>query len=187
MKSYHILFSAFALVGLILFYAIWNVGLFKPVIIEQVNVPTSYLVYEKHVGPYHDVGAVFERVEKKLEEKKVACTRTFGRYYDNPDKVEQERLRADIGCILSQPLTESIEGILTEELPSFEALKGTFEGAPWLTAFKVYSTLKKQSYQRNLYVEESPVLEVYEAAGNAFKTEVYFRVGKSMPGPRATQ
>lgn len=180
MKSYHILFSAFALVGLILFYAIWNIGLFKPVIVEQITTPKMYLVFEKHTGPYHDLGALFDRVEKKLADKKILCPKTFGRYHDDPDKVEPERLRADIGCLLDQPIAENVEGITLEEVSPFKALKGTFEGAPWLTAFKVYSTLRKQSYQRNVYLQPSPVLEVYEKAGKGFKTEVYFWLSDGM-------
>lgn len=181
MKPYHILFSALGLVALILFYAIWNVGLFKPVVVEQVSVPSAYLVYEKHVGPYNEVGAVFDRVEKKLAEKNIACPKSFGRYYDDPDKTEAARMRADIGCILSQPLTDKVEDLLGEELQPFDALKGSFEGAPWLTAFKVYSTLRKQSYQRNLHLDPNPVFEVYEKADHGFKTEVYFRIAKGLP------
>lgn len=176
MKSYHILFAALALVGLILFYVSWNVGLFKPVVIEQVTVPKATLVFQKHIGPYHEVGKVFEAVEKQMAEAQKPCFRTFGRYYDNPDQVEAERLRADIGCWFEEPVTSPPSGLFVEESASFEALRGTFDGAPWMTAFKVYSTLKRESFQRNLYVETSPALELYEKTQTGFRTQVHFRI-----------
>jgi len=176
MKSYHVLFVGLGLLGVMIFYVIWNVGLLMPVVVEQVDSPSGVAVFQKYTGPYHDVGAIFEKIEKQLVEQNLNCDLSFGRYYDNPDEVEPERLRADIGCIVPQAPAQKIEGLETENLESFKALRGTFEGAPWLTAFKVYSTLRKQSYQRNLHVEFSPIFETYQQIPRGFKTQVYLRI-----------
>ncbi len=180
MKSYHVLFVGFGIIGLIIFYVIWNIGLMKPVIIEQAQVPEWRIVFKKYQGPYQNAGAVFTEVEKALAEDNIICEQTFGRYYDNPNEIEPERTRADIGCILSQtndlPTSADFQA---ETLTSYPALVGTFEGAPWLTAFKVYKALRRESYQRNVMLDETqPVLETYETIENGFRTRVYFSLKK---------
>ncbi len=176
MKSYHILLSILSLIGIIILYTIWNIGLLLPVTVEQTQTPTLYLVYESHTGPYHELMPIFEKIEKALSNKKISCSKTFGLYFDNPDQVEADRLKSEIGCIVDKPVTEELGELQFKELPPFQALKGSFGGAPWLTAFKVYSTLQKESYQRNVILEPTPVLEIYEPNEHGFKTEVYFRI-----------
>lgn len=176
MKSYHVLFVALGLLGVILFYVIWNVGMLKPVVIEEVSSPQGVAIFRKYTGPYHEVRHIFENIESELEKQNLNCDTSFGRYYDDPDQVEPDRLRADIGCVLPQAPAQPIAGLETENWPGYKSLRGTFEGAPWLTAFKVYSALRRESFQRNIHVEFTPVLEVYQQTPSGFKTEVYFRI-----------
>lgn len=180
MKSYHALFVGLGIIGIILMYVIWNIGLLKPITIEQVQVPELHLIFKKYQGPYQKVGPVFNEVEKILAQEKIACDQTFGRYYDNPNEVEPERTRADVGCILqsTDSLPTNIE-LQAETISSYPAIVGTFEGAPWLTAFKVYKAIKKESYQRNIMIDETtPVLETYEKIETGFRTKVYFKLHK---------
>ncbi len=179
MKSYQVLFISLGIVGLIIFYVIWNVGLLKPVTIEKAQVPQLHLLYKKYTGPYQNVGPVFTEVENALAQDKIKCDLTFGRYYDNPNEVEPARNRADIGCIVNSttPSLPQDSKIQSETLTPYTALEGTFEGAPWLTAFKVYSAIRKESYQRNIPLDENaPSLEIYEKIKHGFKTRVYFKV-----------
>jgi len=179
-KSYQVLFIALSLIGVIILYVIWNIGLLKPVVIEQVRVPEMHLIFKKYQGPYQNVGPVFTEVEKTLVQDKIACDMTFGRYYDNPNEVEPERNRADIGCVFTalQDFPTSSE-LSAETLTDYPALVGTFEGAPWLTAFKVYKTLRQEAFQRNIMIDEkAPILETYEKTETGFKTHVYFKLQK---------
>ncbi len=178
MKSYHVLFVGLGIVGIIIFYVIWNIGLLKPIVIEQVQIPEQQIIFKKYQGAYQNAGPLFEQVEKLLAEKKIICSQTFGRYYDNPNEIEPERTRADIGCIFNEkiilPLSTELQ---TETVLSYTALAGKFEGAPWLTAFKVYKALKKESYQRNIMLDDAaPVFETYEKIENGFRTTVYFKI-----------
>lgn len=178
MKSYHALFVGLGLIGIIILYVIWNIGLFKPVMIEQTMVPTYNIIYKTYQGPYHDVGKVFDEVEKSLAQDKITCEQTFGRYYDDPNEVEPERTRADIGCILNSTnaLPTNAE-LKAEAMTGYPAIAGTFEGAPWLTAFKVYKTLRKESYQRNVMLEDNfPIFETYEKIDSGFRTRVFFKL-----------
>src|SRR6476620_3174439 len=114
MKSYQVLFIALALVGVMLFYVIWNVGLMKPVTFKKVNSPTGISIFQKHTGPYHEVRHIFENIETELVKQNLDCKISFGRYYDNQNQVEQDRLRADIGCLVQQAPAKPIEGLVTE-------------------------------------------------------------------------
>ncbi len=178
MKSFHVLFIALGIIGIIILYVIWNIGLLKPVIIEQMETPQIQVLFKKHQGPYHDVGKVFEDVENTLAKLSIKCDQTFGRYYDDPNEVEPERTRADIGCVVQNTNTlPTSEGLEAETIEPYLAMIGIFEGAPWLTAFKVYKTLKKESYQRNLMIDnDSPVFETYEKTPTGFRTKVFFRI-----------
>ena len=178
LKSYQVLFIALGIVGVILLYVIWNIGLLKTVTIEEIQTPEMQLIFKKYQGPYQNVGPVFSEVEKTLAQDKIACDQTFGRYYDNPNEVEPERNRADIGCVLmtTDNLPTSTD-LQAESLKPFHALVGTFEGAPWLTAFKVYKALRSASYQKNKMIDDSvPVIETYEKIENGFRTKVYFKL-----------
>lgn len=176
LKSYHVLFIALSLVGIIVLYVIWNIGLLKPVQIEQSQMPEFNLIFKSYQGPYHEIDKALADVEKILAQEKVDCDLTFGRYYDNPNEVEPERTRADVGCIMNTPSMTTSEVLKAESLKGDrEVLIGIFEGAPWLTAFKVYKTVRQESFQRNRMIDpEVPVLETYEPIENGYRTKVYF-------------
>ncbi|MFN9065956.1 MAG: GyrI-like domain-containing protein [Bdellovibrionales bacterium] len=157
-------------------YAMWNVGLLKPVIIENKQTESAVLIYRHIVGPYHNLSEEFQKIEKDLSSFNYPCDKTFGLYYDNPATQEHERLRADIGCYASTPPLQKLEGFEIKELPSYLALSGRFSGAPWLTAFKVYGALNKQAAAQNLKIKKGPVLEIYEPNQKGFTTEVVFEI-----------
>jgi DNA gyrase inhibitor GyrI len=180
MKTYHALFVGLGIIGVIILYVIWNIGLLKPVMITETNIPEMKLIFKKYQGPYQNVGPVFTEVENLLAQDQIVCNETFGRYYDNPNEIEAERTRADIGCIVESndaiPTSKDLE---VENVAPYEAIVGIFEGAPWLTAFKVYRAVRKESYQRNTMIDDSsPVMETYEKIKNGFRTRVYFRLKK---------
>lgn len=180
MKSYHALFIGLGIVGIIILYVIWNIGLMKPVIVEQVLVPEQHLVYVKYQGPYQNVGPLFKEVEDSLAQQKITCNQTFGRYYDNPNEIEAERTRADIGCLFTEAVSVPADSKLQlDTVAAHPAIVGTFEGAPWLTAFKVYRAVRQEAFQRNIMIDDSvPVVETYDKMQHGFRTKVYFSLKK---------
>ena len=68
MKPTGLFFIVFGVIGLLLAYVIWNVGLLKPVFIEVKELPKSYLVYKNVTGPYHKLSEVFHEIELNQEE-----------------------------------------------------------------------------------------------------------------------
>jgi len=81
-------------------YFFWYLGAFKPVELLEKPVGPLHLIYKKHVGPYHKIVSTLDEVEKWAKENQVPCGRTFGEFLDNPNTVEEGRLRANCGCVI---------------------------------------------------------------------------------------
>lgn len=176
MKPYHLFFMLFAVLGLLFGYGVWNVGLLKPVHIESKILEPGVFIYRHVVGPYHNLSQEFTKLEDDFRKLNLDCKKTFGLYYDDPSSSEHERLRADIGCYQKTPPLQKVEGFEVKEVLPIKALTGKFDGAPWLTAFKVYGALHKKAAEDQLKVKQGPVLEIYEPTKNGFSTEVVFEL-----------
>ena len=85
-------------------------GLFTKVKIGEKEIGNFWLVYEKHVGDYKNTGQVMEKIYSRLlGEDAIEPARGFGLYYDNPQKVEKDKLRSVVGCILDKKFEEKAE------------------------------------------------------------------------------
>jgi hypothetical protein len=178
MKPTGLFFIVFGVIGLLFAYIIWNVGLLKPVYIETKQLPKSILVYKNVIGPYHKLSETFYEIENFAKTEGWECPKTFGLFYDDPNQAEQDRLRADIGCYLEASPLGSTGDLIIKEQPATTALVGSFDGAPWLTAFKVYGALQRESLKLNLRIKNGPVMEIYEPKGSQFITHVVFEIAE---------
>ncbi len=187
-RSPQVLLIALSVIGIVILYIVWNVGLLKPVTIDQGPLPEMQLIFEKYQGRYDRADEVIRNVEKQLAEGQIICDLTFGRYYDDPNKTEPERTRADLGCVLKSPPPTVAANLIAETMPGGpEVIVGTFEGAPWLTALKVYRAVRAESYQRNRMIDDGlPVIETYEKIDKGFRTRVYFRLKPRGPTDRGS-
>lgn len=80
--------------------------------------PALVLTGFDHRGSYHEIGATFERLLGWAEPRGLigVGTRCFGLYFDNPNIVAPQDLRAFAGLLLERP--ESGDGVRTLEAPS---------------------------------------------------------------------
>lgn len=176
MKPTGLFFIVFSVLGLLFAYIIWNVGLLKPVFIETKKLPQAVLVFKNVTGPYHKLSEVFKEIETQAKKEGWECPKTFGLFYDDPNQAEQDRLRADIGCYLETLPPGPVGDLVIKEQPAVTALVGSFDGAPWLTAFKVYGALQRESLKQKLKINDGPVMEIYEPKGSQFITHVVFEI-----------
>lgn len=96
-----ILFVFLGLIILVVGY-LGYLGMFsKPVAAEQKIGPYTF-VYEEFIGPYKDSGSVFEKVYNVLKENGIESTKGIGVYFDDPAKVEAEKLRSHCGAIIEE-------------------------------------------------------------------------------------
>ena len=167
---------------------IYHVGYFKPVEIVEKQMGPYYLLYKDHIGPYHKITPSIEEIETWAKQQSIPCLQSFGRFHDDPDLVEEERLRSNAGCILSDKEGQSVqalnipfpEGYRLEKLESGNYLTATFEGAPSIGPIKVYP--KARDYATGIgKLIGNPIIEIYTIkADNEMTTEYLF----PMVGPK---
>ena len=92
--------KAFAItMGIILILvgiAVVRTGIYKDVKMSSGEQGPFVLVYKNHMGSYHKIVPVIESVENYFKEKNLPCPLAFGRYLDNPQEVEHDRLHAEL-------------------------------------------------------------------------------------------
>lgn len=158
-----VLFFAFIslIFGGLAFLAVRN-GAFREVTVDVGEAGPMYLVSVRHVGPYHKVMPSLERVETWAKEAGVDCPETYGEYLDDPNVVEMERLRSNVGCVLKQPVANSKlpEGFSTTTISRRRFLIAKFDGSPALGPYKVYNKVERERAARHLEADGAP-MEVY--------------------------
>ncbi|MFN8944811.1 MAG: hypothetical protein ACK5WZ_09315 [Pseudobdellovibrionaceae bacterium] len=185
----------FVFLSLVLFlfgsiiWGIFNLGVFKEVTFEQTDVAepvTFHLLAISKTGAYHEINSVLVDLETWAASKKINCRQTFGLFYDDPDLVEESRLRADVGCVIvPEELNEISKHTSDPELKKYKArrlilktdssqiLTAVFSGSPWLGPLKVYSGARKRFHELQTDFQ-FPVLETYNIADKNPHTHYIF-------------
>lgn len=166
-----ILLFAIGIIG----WATIKLGFFKDVVITEQPMPEMHLVYLEHVGPYHKILDTLEKVEAWAKNAHVDCSKSFGHFLDDPDVVEHERLRSDVGCVVDHATTNLPEGFKAKTLAAGKYLVAESMGSPAIGPMKVYPKARKQFMERNLTPPED-VIEIYHRLDeNTMKTVYLFR------------
>lgn len=176
MKLRHIVSVTFFFILCLIGYLAFYLGAFKPVTITVGEFGPFQMVYKKHLGAYHKIVPVIEEVERWAKANGEPCRLSFGEYIDDPKRVEQERLRSNGGCIVSQSLSNLPEGFEQKNLPQQVFIRAQFEGSPAIGPYKVY--LKAYDLMKEKGLEPNgSVFEIYEILPNQkMKTDYYFTV-----------
>jgi AraC family transcriptional regulator len=189
--------AALAVLGVVISIML-RLGSFKPVVIERksANAPLVVLLRD-HLGAYHKIATVITDVEIWARANGEPCKITFGQYFDNPEQVDEDRLKSRGGCVLSSPESienlkkrinegtesgadgESKSGLKIDTIEIPDALIAEFDGAPSLGPIKVYPKVFEMMKQLDLQ-SSGPVLELYEVTDvNAGRTRYIFPVETS--------
>lgn len=154
-------FGGFAAILALLFtYIAIYVGAFKDVSWKEDTQGPFYLVYLSERGPYHKIATVVMEVEDAFLEEGHSCPKTFGRFFDNPDTTDSDRLRSEGGCLFTEEPPFVPEGYDYTVLEERNYLVAEFSGAPSVGPLKVYPEAKKRLHERGK-TEEAPHLEIY--------------------------
>jgi AraC family transcriptional regulator len=154
------------------------VGAFKPVTISEEQLDAMSMLYVEHIGPYHKVVPSMEKVEAYAKSIGLKCIQTYGEYLDNPETIDQERLRAHVGCVLEsdETLPETIsEEFKVDSKDPRTYVVARFEGAPSIGPFKVYPKMNDWAKQNKREVMGS-VIEIYTITGNQVSTRYLFKL-----------
>lgn len=170
-----------ALLGILAFalslavYLFFYLGFYKPVDLAVEKRGPTFLLYKTHMGAYHQIGPAISAVETWAKDNKVSCEKTFGEYLDNPQAVDQDRLRSRGGCILQGPLTNPPPEFQYEQRPERQYVVARFSGSPAIGPLKVYP--KAQEYIASKRLKTDPAaMEIYLIRGDLVETEYLFPV-----------
>ena len=165
------LWVVLALVAVVYAFLI-SQGLYRTLEVQQGEQGGFILVGVDHVGPYMEIGNAFAEVQAQFPDGEFA-----GIYYDNPERVEEDSLRAFAGVKVSA--TEGLEAIAVH--PGFrlvEVEKGPSLYTDWsggsgavsmiLGTMKAYPALKAACEETGLCTENSIAFEEYSDGGTRY-------------------
>jgi AraC family transcriptional regulator len=154
-------------------YLFFYLGFYKPVDIGIAERPAMNLLFKPHTGAYHLIGPVIREVEAWSAQNHVACDKTFGEYIDDPDAVDQDRLRSRGGCLVAGPVEIKPPDFQYETRPGRKYVVAHFSGSPSIGPFKVYPKVHAYFAKQKLKSTQ-PVIEVYTVHDNTVETEFLF-------------
>ena len=138
MAKYFVLLVLLTIAGLI-FSLVQYLGFLKPVDVAIQTDGPVHFVFERKIGPYHEISDRMDAIARIIKAEGLNCKQSIGRFLYDPNKVEQDRLRADIGCVIPADYDGKIPEVLKRDsIPKREYVIGKFDGSPSLGAIKVY-------------------------------------------------
>ena len=166
-----VLWIVLALVAIVYGFLITQ-GLYRTVEVQQGEQGGFILVGVDHVGPYMEIGTAFESLQSMFPEGDFA-----GVYYDNPDVVPEDSLRAFAGIKVNA--TQGLEVLAAHpdlrmvEVANRPAFYTDWESSPGsvgmiLGIMKAYPALKAACEETGLCSENSLAYEDYTATGTRF-------------------
>lgn len=170
-----VIITVAGLIGTLLF----RLGTFKEVSLTEGQRGPYKLVFKNHVGAYHKIMPVLEEVEKWAKDNGEPCKLSFGEFIDNPDTVDEDRLRSIAGCVVDKTWDFVLPGGFGfREYPTRLYVVAEFDGAPSIGPFKVYPRAKEY-IEAHSYKMNGSVIEMYEILSTEkVKTTYLFPVEK---------
>lgn len=159
-------------VVLIISFYFYKLGYFQPVQLGEESIPSYFLVYTRHNGPYHKIEFAIQKIEDELKAINQDCKLSFGIFYDDPETTQAERLRADIGCAYAQePSDEIPKAYEVKKIQAIQAYSAQFSGSGAMSVQKVYTEVKSKGW---VWQESTPAYEFYSLDNQHNLTTRYY-------------
>lgn len=178
MFKYVLVFIVVAVISFGLFLSNY-LGAYSKVDISESTQGPFQTVYLDYMGPYHKISKQLEKVENYMKEQGAPCGRTFGEYLDDPQVVEEARLRARAGCIVETVPANLPEWLKADVMQPRHYVVAVFTGSPGIGPLKVYPKVNTFMLEKK-FKQNGPVVEIYEIHSitekNAMTTTYLFPV-----------
>ena len=165
-----------SVLGLVIAFAgslAYRLGIFKNVEISISETPQLHLIYKEHMGAYHKIVPVIQEVESWAKAHQIDCSHSYGEYLDNPEQVEEVRLRSHGGCVVDTIPPDLPEGFKSETKAPAPSIRAVFTGAPSIGPFKVYAKVRELANAQRVKLSGSTI-EIYEIKGDDAMLTTYF-------------
>lgn len=166
MKTTLIILGA-VLVLLVLVYAYY--GGFKKISFHVETTGGETMVYESVIGDYSQTPKYTDKIYYALlNDEKIETTKGIGIFYDNPKNVAKEQLRSEVGCLLNNADSATLEQLSGQyklkTLPVDDYIVTEFPmkgGLSFMVGIlKVYPALNKYAQEHGY--KDSPITEIYD-------------------------
>ena len=151
-------------------------GVFQEIKVTEKSIGPNYFVYIAHQGTYNKAYNLLEEAKKYAIENKIQNPISAGVYFDDPAKVEESKLRSELGVFVSQKEFNELSQKNTNKNINYRIidpkkyLYTTFPNKNFLSmilaVFKVYPAFEK-FYNENKIISaenEGYALEVYHSS-----------------------
>lgn len=160
----------FLLSNVSFFVFAWFFDAFKRLTVEEKEVGGETIVFEELTGEYMQSRSAMDGINATLiNEDNVVTTKGFGAFFDNPKKVDKEKLRSEVGRILEREdlsrLPELKKKYKIKKLPREKFIVIEFpyrnKASIFFGLVKIYPLLSKYAVAKG-YKEDTAVTEVYD-------------------------
>lgn len=138
---------------------VFRLGVFKSVEVSMVTQLELRMLYKVHTGAYHKISQTIEEVESIARAQSIPC-QSYGEFLDNPQVVEEIRLKSHGGCLVNEDLANAPADLTFEKRPPKDYIKAVFDGSPSISPYKVYPKIQEYAYQARLKLNPH-VIEIY--------------------------
>lgn len=157
------------LIAIVVYSVMGRMGAMKPVVITEENSDTLHVLAKDHLGAYHKIVPVISEVETWAKANGEPCVQSFGEYFDDPEKNDEDRLKSRGGCLLTTTKEDAEKKWAGKLPPGFSiatmearsTVKAVFSGAPSLGPVKVYPKVFEFMKLKGLQ-SAGAVIEIYE-------------------------
>jgi hypothetical protein len=144
-------------------------GGFKRLKIEIVKQGGEFVIYDTIVGEYRQSGIVMDKIYYSLlNDFKIETYKGYGKYFDNPKKVEKSKLRSEAGCIIEPKDVNNAKAssvYISKVLPEQRYIISEFpykgKLSVLISIMKVYPALSKFAVI-NGFDEAGAIIEIYD-------------------------
>jgi hypothetical protein len=173
MKLLKIFGVLLALLIILIIASMVKYGYFTKIVVNDETIPAMNIIAVPHTGPYQNVGPAMGKLYAATQEAKLEGKVGIGIYYDNPQDVPADSLRALVGQILAEEDSLKLDSVKTEftrvSIPEMSAKVVHFPYKGQLSiifaVMRVYPALAKMS---DLSISTATI-EMYDIQGKEIR------------------
>jgi hypothetical protein len=171
MKLLKITLMIAATLAVIILLSGWYMGYFTQVKVIEKEAGGYKVIGVNVTGPYSNVAADMEKVDKQLKDMGVISSKGFGIYYDDPKVVPAEKCRSFVGSIIEENDFRIVselkpEGLKIDSIPLARSVVAEFPIKNPLSymigPMKVYPALSE--YMASKGYRSALSVEIYDMA-----------------------
>jgi len=174
MKVLKIVVAIIAVICAVILIGLAYYGMFSNIMFKISKQGGETFVYEEMKGDYSQTPHLMDKIYYSLlDSEKITATKGCGIYYDDPNKVEKNKLYSEVGCIVENidnaKLNELKQKYKVKVIPVEQCISTEFPYKGQLSVLvglmKIYPAMNR-FIEENQYSNTGAVTEIYDMPNN---------------------